>query len=559
MKLNVIKNCLVVAFVAANAISYAQTAEEVSTAIKKEDYATAKNLCKQWMAKEPKSGDPYFFLGEVYYENEKIDSATAAYTQGLTVNEDSWLCMTGQIKLLTDKKRDAEATKIAEKVIRKTRNKNAYAFYQVARAYLEGTNPNPDKAIENLTRSLEIDSKVSAYYTLMGDAYLAKKESGKAVSNYEFASDKNKKDPDNYVKRARIWKNAKIWEEAEKALNTCLAIDANYAPAIKELSEVFARSNQRAKVLPLLKRYNELVGNDYESRMRYVRYLCSYADDSETALTEIAKLQKMKPEDAESFRWLAWVNTKAGTKAKAEKADAAKIAEFFKKGAENSQLFFAKKGDRKLYFSDFEDHLTSSVELKDYVGAEKIMVDFIKFDSTKTEFYDKIAKGYYDDKNFDKAAAMFETKIAKAKGGTQDYAYLGICYMNVNPKNYPKADAAFAKAGELNEKYVYAFAQRAKIAELQDPELTTGGAKVHHEKVIAVASADAVKNKKELFNAHKYLGYYNLKIGNDQTASLASFQKAAELDPTNAEVLENIAKFQGGSTATPIAPVTPKN
>ena len=553
MKLNVFKNCLVLAFIASTAITYAQTAEEITTAIKKEDYKTAKNLCKQWMAKDPKSGDPYFFLGEVYYENEKLDSASAAYTQGLVVNEDSWLCMTGQIKLLTDKKRDAEATKLSDKVIRKTRNKNAYAFYQVARAYLEGANPNPDKAIENLTRSLEIDSKVSNYYTLMGDAFLAKKESGKAVSNYEFASDKNKKDPDNYVKRARIWKNAKIWEEAEKALNACLTIDANYAPAIKELSEVYARSNQRAKVIPLLKRYNELVGTDYDARMRYVRYLCSYADDSETALTEIAKLQAMKPADAESFRWLAWVNTKSGVKAKAEKADAAKITEFFKKGAENSQLFFDKKGERKLYFSDFENHLTSAIELKDYVTAEKVMANFIAFDSTKTEFYDKIAKGYYDDRNYEKAAASFETKITKAKGGTQDYAYLGICYMNL--KNYPKADAAFAKAGELNDKYVYAFAQRAKIAELQDPELTTGGAKIHHEKVIALASGDAAKNKKELVNAYKYLGYYYVKLGNDNAASLVNFQKAAELDPTNTEVLDNIAKFQAASTV----PVTPKN
>ena len=556
MKLNVFKNCLVLTFVASTAITYAQTAEEVSAAIRKEDYATAKNLCKQWMTKDPKSGDPYFFLGEIQYENGKADSASMSYTQGLTVNEDSWLCMTGQIKLLTDRKKDLEATKLAEKVIRKTRNKNAFAFYQVARAYLESANSNPDKAIENLTRSLEIDSKVSSYYTLMGDAYLVKKESGKAVSNYEFASDKNKKDPDNYVKRARIWKNAKIWEEAEKALNACLAIDANYAPAIKELSEVYARSNQRAKVIPLLKRYNELVGTDYDARMRYVRYLCTYADESETALTEIAKLQKMKPEDAESYRWLAWVNTKAGVKAKTDKAEAAITADFFKKGAENSQLFFDKKGDRKLYFSDFENHLTSLVELKDYTTAEKVLTNFVAFDSTKTEFYDKIAKCYYDDKNYEKAATAFENKIAKAKGGTQDYAYLGICQMNL--KNYPKADAAFAKAGELNDKYVYAFAQRAKIAELQDPELNTGGAKVHHEKVIAVALPDAAKNKKDLVTSYKYLGYYYVKLGNDNAMSLANFQKAAELDPTNAEVLDNISKL-GGAVSTQIAPVTPKN
>ena len=67
-----------------------------------------------------------------------------------------------------------------------------------------------------------------------------------------------------------------------------------------------------------------------------------------------------------------------------------------------------------------------------------------------------------------------------------------------------------------------------------------------------------MKNKKDLVTSYKYLGYYYVKLGNDNAMSLANFQKAAELDPTNTEVLDNISKL-GGAVSTQVAPVAPKN
>jgi tetratricopeptide (TPR) repeat protein len=535
---------LMVAFVMFFAtLAIAQTGEEITNAIKREDYTNAEALCKQWMTKDPKSSEPYFYLGEMYYEQDKSALASEQYTKGLTINEDSWLCMIGQAKLLLDAKRDADAQKMFDKVLRKTRSKNAFAYSQIGKAYITCTNPNGDKAIENLTRSLEIDSKVSTYYTLMGDAYLVKGENGKAVSQYEFASDKNKKDPENYVKRGRLWKNGKGYVEAEKALNECLAIDPNYAPAIKELSEVYAKSGQRAKVIPLLKKYNELVGNDYDARMRYVRYLCTFADDFENANAEILKLQEKKPDDAESFRWLAWINTKMGLKAKDDKADAAKIAEYFKKGMDFSKMFLDKKGTRKVYLSDFDNYMTSALENKDFATAEAVLPMILKLDSTKTESYDKIAKGYYDAKIYDKAITAYETKMAKGKPSAVDYSYVGLA--NLNLKKYTEADAAFGKAADLNPKYLYAYAQRAKIAESYlDRELNTGAAKPFHEKIIEFGAADAVKNKKELFNAYKYLGYYNVKLASDNPAALMYFKKAAEFEAADESVNKAITDLQ---------------
>ncbi len=557
MRIESLKNWIVALTLVSSNLVFAQTGDEIATAINKEDYAKAKSLANQWIAKDPKTADPYFYLGEVYYENEKSDSAAMMYNKGLVLDDGNWLCMTGQAKIAFDQNRAADAQKLVDRVIKKTRDKNAFAHYQLGRMYLNGVNSNPDKAIERLTRSLELDSKVSNYYTLMGDAYYAKKEYGKAVSQYEFATDKNKKDPENYVKRARIWKNGKVYNEAETALNACLAIDANYAPAIKELTEVYARGGQRAKVIPLLKRYNELVGNDLESRMRYIRYLCGYAEDFETAIAESNTFLAKNPNYIEVYRWLAWANTKLGLKAKEDKADAAKITEYFTKGVEYSKTFLDKKGDKKVYGSDFENYMVSSFELKDIETAEKFYPELLKLDSTRTEFYDKIARAYYDAKNYDKAIPAYRTKMAKiGKETATDYSFVGLGYKA--QKNYMESDKAFAKAAELNPKYIYAYSQRANMAELQDPELTQGLAKPHYEKIVEVAGADVAKNKADLTKAYKYLGYYFLKLGNDNVASLANFQKAAELDPADANVANAIATLQGA--AAPVSPeVTPKN
>jgi tetratricopeptide (TPR) repeat protein len=549
MKLEGLKNWLsTAAMIFITTATFAQTGEEISAAIRKEDYANAEALSKKWMTADPKNADAYFYLGETYYEQEKFAEAAEAYNKGLALNDDAWLCNVGVAKTLLDQNKTADATKLVDKVLRKTRNKNAAAFYQVAKAYLTSQNPNPDKAIEYITRSQELDSKTSIYNTLMGDAYVVKKEYGKAVSQYEFASDKNKKDPDNYVKRAILWKNGKVYNEAEKALDACLAIDPNYAPAIKELTEVYAKNGQRAKVLPLLKRYNELVGSDVASRMRYIRYLCGYAGDYEGTLKEAAIFSAANPTNIEIYRWVAWANAKLGDKAKEEKADAAVIADYYKKAIDNSKMFLDKRGDKKVYLSDYENYMSSAINSKDFATAEVVYPQLLAMDSTKTNYYEDIAKGYYEAKNYEKAIPAYRTKVAKTKGTATDYSYIGLCYKA--QKNYADADAAFAKSCELNDKYIYAYAQRAQMAEIQDPELTTAAAKPHYENIIA--KGDPAKNKKDFYNAYKYLGYYYVK-NNDNAMSLTNFQKAFELDSSDANISQNIATLQAAlGTASPV-------
>lgn len=532
----------------------AQTADEISNAIEKEDYANARKMCQQLIAKDPKSSEGYFFLGETYYENEKADSAQVFYTKGLEMNSDAALCLIGQGKLLLDQNKPAEAQKNFDKAAKWTRNKNPYIMYQIAKAYLDcnfgkayKTNASPyaSQAIEWLDKATLINPKEGNYFSLLGDAYFFKKDAGTALTKYEFATDKNKKDLKNYVKRARINKSAKIYKEAESILNEALAIDPDYTPALKEMTEVYVGSGQYSKVAPILQRYTALAGKDVEARERLVRYLCYYAQDYDTAIAEANKVLSTNPNSVSMYRWLAWAHTAKGKKAEKENPTAA--AEDFKKAMDYSKMFLDKKGEKQVLASDYDNYMYAAIKSKDFDLANTLSKDLITLDSTRTDIYETIAKGYYDAKMYDKAAQAYQIKMDKTKPSSTDYFYQANSYLYT--KNYPAAEMAFGKLTEVSPTYLYAWAQRARIAEIGDPELKTGAAKPFHEKAIELAKADEVKNKAQLITSNKYLGHYNIQLANDLAKASSYFSEVLRLDPADTEAstaLEALKASVGG-------------
>jgi len=556
MKLMKLKSFLSIGLITLGLTAYAQTADEISKAIEKEDYLTARKMCQQLLSKDPKSSEGYFFMGETYYENEKADSAQFYYTKGLTINPDAALCLIGQGKLLIDQNKAADALKNFEKAAKWTRNKNAYVFYQIGKAYLDNnfgkayqinSSPYANNAIEWLDKAIAINPKDGNYFSLLGDAYFFKKDAGNALNKYEFATEKNKSDLKNYVKRARINKSAKIYKDAETILSECLALDPNYAPALKELTEVYVASGQFSKVAPILQKYTALAGKDIEARERLVRYLCYYAKDYDAAIKEANSVISMNPKSNTMNRWLAWAHT---YKAKGEeKENPTAATNDFKKGLEYSKTFIDQIGTTKPLITDYENYLTCALKSKYFDITGQLINNILSIDSSRIDVYETIGKSYFDNKLWDKAAQTFETKMSKTKPGTTDYFYLGQCYMNLS--NLTKAEAAFTRLKELSPNYLFAWVQLAKIAEIGDPELKTGAAKPFHEKIIEIAKADEAKNKNQLIKSNYFLGVCNVHFVNDNEKALLYFNEVLRLDPTNADALAAKSNLEANKPVVP--------
>jgi tetratricopeptide (TPR) repeat protein len=544
-----LKNGIAIFLLGIGFAATAQTADEISTAIEKEDYLGARKMCQQLIAKDPKSSEGYFFMGETYYENEKADSAQVYYSKGLTMNSDAALCLIGQGKLLLDQNKAADAQKNFEKAAKWTRNKNAYVLYQIGKAYLDAnfgssyktnTSPYANQAIEWIDKAIAINPKDGNFFSLLGDAYAFKKEAGSALTKYEFATDKNKKDPKNYVKRARINKSAKIYKDAEANLNECLAIDPNYAPALKELTEVYVSSGQYSKVAPILQKYTALAGKDIEARERLVRYLSYYAKDYKGAIAEANNILAISPKSVTMYRWLALAHTYQGKATEKENPTAA--AEDFKKGLEYSKSFLEKRGETKVLALDYDNYFQCALKTKDIETASKLSNEILALDSTRTDVYETIAKAYYDKGSYDKAIEAYNLKIAKTKATTTDYFYIGQSNMALS--KLPEAEAAFGKLTDLSPNYLFAWAQRAKIAEIGDPELKTGAAKPFHEKALEVAKADEAKNKAQLIKSNYYLGAYNAFLANDFPKAIEYFKEVVRLDPANTDAQAALTDLQ---------------
>lgn len=172
------------------------------------------------------------------------------------------------------------------------------------------------------------------------------------MTAYEVAVEKNKNEPETYVKMARIWNSSGKYELAIEKLENAVKLDANNALVYKELYESYIKSRNFSKVIPVLEKYVALAGDDIGAKVRLVKFLCFQAKDYERAIEEGNKIIKTNPEQYTINRWLAW-----------SYAETNRAQESFNA---NKQLFdtAGKNPEIKLYASDYEYFGKASAKLK---------------------------------------------------------------------------------------------------------------------------------------------------------------------------------------------------
>lgn len=526
--------CNLVATLFIAQFAFAQNYDPAITLMKKEDYEGARKMLFDIATKYPKAAEPYFYLGETFYQNENPDSAFYYYGKGVRTDAKAGLPYVGLGKLALDAKNPAEAQKNFDNAKKIARERDARIYYELGKAYLESPQGNVDMAIQNIEKAISLNNNSSSYYTTLGDAYIKKGDIGKGISQYEIASGKNKQDPENYLKRGVQWKEAKIYDQAEQSLLEGLAVDPNYAPALRELTDVYYFSKKYSQIIPTLERYTKLVKDDIESRERLLRYLTFQARQYDRAIEEGEFILTKKPNSYTAFRCLGAAYFEKGQ---------------FDKAFAAMQQFFANSTGRKIYEIDYDYFIKSALKVGDFAAAQGKIAELESAFPNRTEYRAELAKAYLDKKDYLNAEITYLSKISAGKPTSQDYYYLGLS--QYNQKKYPAADSTFAKLNELAPNYITGFLMRARANEQIDSTMKAGTAVPLYQKVIELSLADVEKNKKSLIEAYRYLGYYNVQITNNEAEAKANFTKAYELDSQNAELIDIMTKLNGGTPPTP--------
>jgi tetratricopeptide (TPR) repeat protein len=504
----------------------AQTLKDAIYKTDNERFSEASSEFKLLVSIEP-TGCNYFYYGENYLEWGETDSAMMVWTIGFEKDALAPMSSVAKGKMLWLQGNKDAAKAEFSKALTATKNKNAEVIRAIAETYIESENKSLDEAIALLETATKLDPKNEDGHLLMGDALLEKTPTNgsPAIVSYKKVLEINPKSPRGIVRIAKLYQRAQNYEEANNYYQEAKVVDATYAPAYRENAELYMMFKQNAKAIENWKKYLELNNSD-EARYRFATAMYSGKQYCEV-IPEIEGLQAKGFNNFYMERMLTYSYYECG-----------KDADFIKKGLSASDRFFqlAPPADKIIYKDYKYRGLFLSKSGSDSLAIIELeKASAIDQDAAK-ELSTDIAKLYAKLKKFDKVIEIYEAKKSYATLSATEQFDLGNAYFK-GPKDFVKADTAFATVLSVSPTYYPAAYYRARCAYSFDPNKEKWLAKPFLERVVDLIKPEertSKNNKPIVMEAAKYLGdyYVNSAEKNAEKANMY-WGIVKELDPTD--------------------------
>lgn len=544
--------------------SFAQSLADAKKAIDAEQYQKATSMLKTLVANQPKEGDNYFNLGKVYLLTDDIDSARAAFTNGVSVDPKNALNYVGLGQADLAQKNATNAKTNFDKAI-DLRKKEYSTYLAIGRAYIDQENPDYALALPNLQQADDLDSKDKDPETFLAlaDFYAKQRKNTEAYPMYLRALDITPDLSRAHVQIGKMYKDAFAFPEAEAEVKKVIETDPNYGPAYRELAEIQMRWSdadpkngpaKKAEALENMRKYLDLTDKSFDSRLRYAQFLV-YAGDFATLGKEVATLNAPDPNNPKNFV-VTRMRGYSAVENKNYEQGVKYMNELFARTQDTARII----GSDYLYLGKAQQNLGQ--DSLAFINIAKA----VELDSTKVDELAAIGNKYYSAKNFAKAAEVYALATeanAKDPNRAMNYYYLGASHYfayafdlrdgkNPTKEALVKADTAFSKLTRLAPEYETAYLFRARINKnLDDAENSQKLAVPHYEKFIELVTVTkpekAEANKNALIEAYNYLGA--VYANTDKEKAKEYFNKTLALDPSNALATDNLKFLAGGGTA----------
>jgi len=547
---------LTVAAFALGIAANAQTLVEIIAKTDNERYEAAAFDFVTLISKDAGKGENYFYYGENFFRNEDLDNANAQYQKGSEVNATNPLCYVGLGKVLWYRGKDADAKAMFFKASSLSANKNAEVMRKTAEAYIYAPNKNLDEAIKLLNEAIKLDAKNSMNYILLGDAQLEKNptDGSLPIKSYQKASELNPKSTLGILREGKLYQRGRNYNLALDFYKKAIGIDATFAPAYREIAEVYMLAGQSKNAIENWKKYLEL-NNSNDARYRYMTALFNNKQYTD-AINEGESLKKGGYSNYTIERLLGWAYGEMGNK---------NDTTAYSKGLRSLNTFFDQTKDKpnfKYLPGDYKyKGMLLSKTGKDSLGALEVEKAIALDPTANCELWADVARIWNKAKNYNKSIAAWEKRATctKAMGG-QDYFELGrsnyfagnsIMKVAATLKDakaktakeaeanpyYVKADSCFSKLIQMSPTFAAGYFWRGRSSSQLDPTSTQGLAKPFYEKGLEIAKPEEKTGtyKANVIEALEYLGYYHL-VQNKNKPNAESdkyFNEVKTIEPSN--------------------------
>lgn len=506
----------------------AQNALQGIRAIEVEQYENAKKIFQTLIQSNTAEASNYYYLGKVYFRQEKSDSAKFFYEKGLAVNPNSSLNMVGLGSLFFDAGDDISAKSNFDKAVTSSAGKDYRTLLYIGEAYTELGNKNFNEALNYLGRAKALEPKNPEVYVMIGDVYFEKTDGSEAVKYYNEALKLNPNYVKSYVRIGKLYTRALNYQEAKGSFEKAISIDPNYPPIYREYGELELTAKRYESAVENYKKYMDLTDKSINSQLRYARFLF-LGKQYQPSVDLIKEIIKKDSSDYIIYRLLGYSSYEVKD---------------YTTGLNAMNKFF-NMNPSKILPSDYSYLGKLQVKDKqDSLGITNIQKALL-LDTTNKDLYGDLAEAYFSMKKYKEAGEAFEKKIEGSKPSAVDYFYIGRAYYF--GKEFVRSDSAFSKLIQLKGDFATAWLYRGRnnaIIDAED-EKNEGMAKPYYEKFIELTLADPKfdqkKSGKDLIESYRYMGDYYFTVMNDKTTSKTYWQKILEIDPNDKQAKEVLA------------------
>ena len=496
-----------------------------------------------------------FLLAKTLLKAGRKDDAIAIFQKLASGTPNTAETLLGAAQILILNNNVAAAKGNLDKVARLAK-KDAVITRIVGESLLLAEKPDYAMALDFLNKAQGMAKKDPDIYRALAELYIQQNNAGKAVTQLEYVAEFDPTDASAHYAMGKIWERAKNEGMALQEYEKTIAQDPKFAAAYRRIIDIYRASFRWSDVQ---QRSADLVAAGLAEKSDWRNYVnATFFAKDYAALTDIVpKALALYPEEAYLYRLLGY--------AQYEKNDAANALTTMK-------TFFERQDPAKVLGLDYEYlgkiYEKLGVDSMAVVNYEKVVT---QYDSTgtKKELWGTIASMYYKLKKWGAATNAFEQKIASKPDKVSDRDVMMLGYCQFYNKQYPSADATFAKLIEMRPdlpagNYWRGFTQqlmendanRAAGLNEESPNFKTGAAKPYYDKFIEMiqTATDPNQYKNNLMRIYPYLiTYYGVNKDKDNT--ITYLKKYIEIKPDAQFYKDLLAQIEQYGFATTV-PVT---
>lgn len=529
----------------------AQTIEEGLKFYNEERFDQAKQSLIN-LNKKGENEQADYLLGEIYFQNGQLDSASICYQQGINKNPKYLYNYTGLGKVSLQKGDIADAKANFEKV-KKGAKSDLKLLLSVADATLNANKKDTTIASEYIHIAQDKDSKSPYLHIALGDLNLQRRDIGRALSDYNNALYYGADAQVVGFKLASIYSRTNNIKDAEKSYKDIITAKPNAALPYKKMGDMFFSFGKYAEAKSAYDSYFSKTTPTSDEKEKYalIQFFNKNYDATEALLKEITVQNQDNPV---LFRVRAYSAYERGD---------------YNNGLMFMNKFFSIQKPEKTICLDYEYYAKLlSKNDQDSLAA----INFLKaydFDSTKFQNLEEAGKIFSKLKKHDKAIFCYtqmsnnpqQDKSALAYMIGKEYYFNGAESLTqtnnqstLNEKSIVslnKADSCFQQVITLSPKFSGAYLWKARTLSLLDPDAKSDKAKIAYENLLSVTQASQKPDNSNIIECYRYLASYNylqFEKGNKnlnlkkeyKKASIDYFEKILVISPSDKQASDSL-------------------